>query len=42
MDLFTPKKKKKIYGSIIYGIRAFDQSDSELTGFIIYEKSHKL
>jgi hypothetical protein len=34
--------KNKIYGSIIYGFRAFDQSDGELTGLIIYEKSHKL
>lgn len=41
MDLFTPKIKKN-YDSIIYGFRAFDQSDGELTGFIIYEKSHKL
>ena len=31
-----------IYVSIFYEIRVIDQSDGDLTGFICFEKSHKI
>jgi len=42
MDLFAPKIKIIYMTPYFMDLRAFDQSEGELTGFIFYEKNHIL